>query len=190
MFNIWLGFYIIAALAIIGGGTMKINNLNQPIGAGIFFFGALAAFIVYGMRWFDSSSGILSKTPGQWPPTLNTCPDYLTYFSRKKTGGKAQDTCIDFIGVSTNATLKVFPPDGVQNPPSDEGFYFPLGTTSSDPVKKNNELCQRAMTYGLSWEGITNGESCTGPDGTPSNANGGAAKDACPATVATPKISG
>ena len=178
MFNIWLGFYIIAALAVIGGGTMKINNLNQPIGAGIFFFGALAAFIVYGMRWFDSSSGILAKTPGQWPPTINTCPDYLTYFSRTK-GTTHQDTCIDFIGVSTNGRLTMFPPNSITRPPPDDKYYFQLSTTATDPVARNQELCDRAMDAGLSWEGITNGESCTGPDGTPANADGGA-KAACP----------
>ena len=44
-------------------------------------------------------------------------------------------------------------------PASDE-YYFSLTTTSSDPESKNNELCQRAMSMGLTWEGVTNGEGC------------------------------
>ena len=60
--------------------------------------------------------------------------------------GSTQDSCIDTIGVSRNGALKVFPKNGVA--PSTNDFYFSLSTTSSDSVKKNQELCQKAITAG------------------------------------------
>lgn len=165
MFNIYLGIFVIIAIFIIGYGTFRIYDTKQTISALIFFVGSLTLFIIFGMKWFSPNS-MFSKTPVSWPPVINTCPDYLEYYKYSK-GDKSYDTCIDTIGVSTNGQLKKFPKDDIPDYPvndTDPSFYFPLATTS-DPKNKNIELCKRAIKYGLTWEGITNGESCILPDG-------------------------
>ena len=90
------------------------------------------------------------------------------------------DMCIDMVGVSRNGGITVFPANATSPPASDNPCYFPLATQSADPVKKRAELCQRAMTAGLTWEGITNGESCVTMDG---QSTGGASgsTSGCPA---------
>jgi hypothetical protein len=177
MFNIYLGAFIVIALAVIVGGTFELSGSNQTIGAILFFLGAIVVFIVYYLKWFGSINSMLSNTPVSWPPVINTCPDYLVYYKRTKADGTSQDSCIDTIGVSKNGALKVFPTSGT--PPVSDEYYFSLTTQSSDPTAKNAELCQRAMTFGLTWEGITNGESCMTPAG-PVAPSGGGGAGGCP----------
>jgi hypothetical protein len=180
MFNIYLGIYIIAAIVIIAGGTFKLFKLQQLIAAVIFFIGSLTIFIIYGIRWFEQANSLFSKTPVSWPPTINTCPDYLIYYDRIMPDGGSQKTCIDTIGVSKNGALKPFPAynKSTGSAPSGEEYYFSLITTNSEPAKRNAELCQRAIAFGLTWEGITNGESCSSSaDSSGGNANNGG----CPA---------
>jgi hypothetical protein len=182
MFNIYMGIFIVIAIVVIAGGTYKLVNMDIMVAAFFYFGGSLALFIIYGIRWFSSNS-IFAKTPGSWPPALNSCPDYLTYFARPQADGSTKKTCIDTIGVSKNGSLKVFPVGGGPAPTT-EDFYFSLDTTRSDPASRNAELCQRAMTMGLTWEGITNGESCVLPDG--SISTGATTAVGCPASTPTP----
>jgi hypothetical protein len=44
--------------------------------------------------------------------------------------------------------------------PSDDSYYFSLETTNTD---KKTAMCQQAIGAKLTWEGITNGESCVFP---------------------------
>lgn len=162
MFNIYLGIYIVVAIIILAGGTFKLISSGQTVGGGLFVIGAIIVLIVYGMKWFGKGS-IFSETPVSWPPTINTCPDYLVYYGRTMPDGTTQDSCIDTIGISKNGSLKVFPKGGAA--PSTDEYYFSLVTASSDPVTKNAQLCQQAIAAGLTWEGITNGESCITPAG-------------------------
>jgi len=175
--NIYLWIYVIIAIGIVIGGTYKLYGMGKSLGALLFFIGSLFLCITYGIRWFGTKSSLFSNTPVQWPPTINTCPDFLTYYKRSKLDGTVEESCIDLVGVSKNGVLKPFPKitsGPADSAPSGDDYYFSLTTSSSDPVKKNNELCQRAITNGLTWEGITNGESCINPDGTlgPSGASG------------------
>jgi len=180
MFNVYLAIFVVVALAVIGGGTFKLNNAGQTVASVLFFIGTIAIFGLYALRWFGSKTSMFSETPVSWPPTINTCPDYLVYYSRTMPDGSTQDSCIDPIGVSKNGSLKVFPKGGM--PPSADDYYFSLVTKKTDPAAKNAELCQRAITFGLTWEGITNGESCVTPAGpvAPSGGNGGGSSG-CPA---------
>jgi hypothetical protein len=184
MFNIVLGIYIIVAFVVLGGGTYYLQSSSQTTAAVLFFLGALVLLIVFGNKWFGSAGAPFSSTPVSWPPTINTCPDYLVFYERTMPDGTSQDTCIDRLGVSKNGALKMFPADGVA--PASDDFYFSLASKRTDSAGRNQELCQRAISAGLTWEGITNGESCTtaagpvapvGPGSGPSSAAG------CPATA-------
>ena len=163
IFNIGLVIYIISAIAVIAGGTITAFNSGKTLTAVLFFMGALAIFVTFGLKWFSPGS-LFAKTPVPWPPTINTCPDYLVYYGRPKADGTKENTCIDLIGISKNGGLKVFPKEILQGngtPPPDNEYYFSLSTNSSDVNTKNKQLCTRAIEAGLTWEGITNGESCT-----------------------------
>ena len=183
MFNIVLGIYIIVAIVVLGGGAYQLQSSSQMVAAILFFLGALVLFIVFGIKWFGSSSSVFSSAPVSWPPTINTCPDYLVSYERTMPDGTSQDTCIDRLGVSKNGALKMFPADGVA--PASDDFYFSLASKRTDDAGRNQELCQRAIAAGLTWEGITNGESCITAAGpvAPIGPASGSGSAGCPATA-------
>ncbi|NBY39661.1 MAG: hypothetical protein EBQ66_01805 [Flavobacteriia bacterium] len=185
-FNIYLIIYVIGAISVITGGTLTAFNGNKILAAILFFIGAVAIFVVFGLKWFSPGS-VFAKTPVSWPPTINTCPDYLVYYGRANADGTKENTCIDLVGVSKNGGLKVFSKEvlqGVGNPPAENEFYFSLKTESSDNDAKKQELCTRAIQAGLTWEGVTNGESCTSATGASVAPGSGTAN--CPSSLTLP----
>jgi hypothetical protein len=160
-FNIYLAMYCVVALAVVGGGSYKLNQMTYSTSAFLYLVGSLGLFVLYGIRWFGAKGSIFSDSEISWPSNINTCPDFLTYYERTKADGTKLRTCIDRIGVSRNGALQVFPANG--NAPSGEGYYFSLETTAGDQEGKRKELCQRCITMGLTWEGVSNGEGCVTP---------------------------
>lgn len=178
--NYYLIGFIALAFMIIGGGSYQVYNTNQAPAAILFFIGSLTLFIVYGLRWFGSSS-LFTPASGPWPPVINSCPDYLTYYQRTKDGIK-KDSCIDTIGISKdNSLLSKFPTDGTI--PESDTYYLDISGLSSDPTTKSTQLCNAAMSKKVTWEGVTNGESCvTRSTGTAASGGAGGAGGAagCP----------
>lgn len=158
--NIYLILYVLAAAAVVIGGTMKLKE--DTMSAVIFFMGGTFIFVVYGLRWFSSNNSILSQAPVPWPPQINTCPDYLTYYEVKNTAGAVTNkTCIDTVGVS-NGYMTKWPTDGtIPAYSSSSSYYFTIDTTETDTAKRNTALCAKAKDAKLTWEGITNGEACS-----------------------------
>jgi hypothetical protein len=176
--NIAMLVFIIVAILVGGMGTFAFYSSGRAIGAFIFFIGSILTFVFYGIRWFEGKAVLGSDSPVQWPPYVNTCPDFLTYYKRKTSNGTETDTCVDRIGVSRNNKLNVFPTDSNVNNENDS-YFFPLKTDSEDRAKKRAQLCARTIDYGLTWEGVTDGETCFSPEGTgvaiATSASGGAA---------------
>ncbi len=160
--NIWLILYGCIALAIVLGGTSFVYG-KGTLAAGLFAVGSVFLLVTYGLRWFGGENSMLSTATVQWPPVINTCPDFLTYYKRKKADGTTEEACVDTIGVARNPEMLMKFPEG--GAPDDDRYYFSLVTAKADTAGRNKELCQRAIQYGLTWEGITNGESCILPDG-------------------------
>lgn len=160
MFNIMLGLFIIFAILSGCGGIFYFARSQNYIASVIYALGALSIFIVFGLKWFTGNTQ-LGQTPTiQWPPNINTCPDYLTFYNRPSAkGGPPSPSCIDLVGVSRNGKLKKFPSD-TSNPPSDSSYYLMLPTLNTSDPSQAAALCQLASSAGLTWEGITNGESC------------------------------
>ena len=160
MFNIYLGAYICVAILVILGGSYSLYSSYEILVPFLFFIGSLASFIIFGLIWFSASGAVFAQTPVSWPPFINTCPDYLVYY-RRPVRNTFVDTCVDTIGVSSRTSrtplLKFTEPRWATR----DQFYFSLRTNATDPVGRNRELCTRAINAGLTWEGITNGETCT-----------------------------
>lgn len=178
--NFYMVWFIIAAILIGGIGTWKIYQSERSISALLFLVGAILVFVNFGIRWFATAGTAFNPAPATWPPYINTCPDYLTYYKRTKSPGVFQDTCIDRIGVSRNNAIKVFPTSG--DGPSDDSYYFDLKTASEDPVKKRTELCNRTIQMGLTWEGVSDGETCYSMDGTNTTVPPGDGGSSCPSS--------
>ena len=177
--NLYLILYGLVALAVLLVGISKLYGMGMTFGAVLYGVGASFMLVTYGLRWFGSDKSILSNVKGPWPPVMNTCPDFLTYYQRAKADGTKEDTCIDTIGVSRNPVIfPRFPSGGA--PPTDDKYYFSLKTTKADAAGRNQELCQRTIQYGLTWEGISNGESCILPDGSKVGPSSGQAPAGCP----------
>jgi hypothetical protein len=89
---------------------------------------------------------------------INMCPDYLVYFKR---GNK--DTCVDLLGVNrSNGSLQAWSKDDTpSNPPQTDAKYFNYVYKPGMTAAQLKQACDAAMQNGLTWEGITNGESCT-----------------------------
>jgi hypothetical protein len=153
--NWYLVSYILACIMIGFTGTYLLVSTGRSIGALTFFVGAITVFVIFGLRWFKYGANPFA--PNSWPPVINTCPDYLVFYNRTGATG-SEPTCIDVMGVSTEPSrLSKWPADGPA--PTDERFFFSLNFNQTG-VNLMAEKCARAIEKGLTWEGISNGESC------------------------------
>ena len=85
--------YVIFSVVLVAGGTFALYssaNLGRTV---IYAIGVSLIMLFFGMRWF----GNIPSASKLWPPTINMCPDYLTYIS--------ESGCVDTLGVSNNGGL-------------------------------------------------------------------------------------
>jgi hypothetical protein len=165
-------FLVIIIIVSSGNYLYKSERTVSAVFCSILF---ILIFVFFGQRWFNntstSSTGI--PIPKTWPPVINTCPDYLTYYNAGGVG-----TCIDLIGIVDSKYASIFTSwttSDVANPPpsSASNKFFPAiynaGKTDMTATCSNttctgtgdkqdskyylNQLC---MQRGLTWEGITN----------------------------------
>jgi len=175
-FNIKLFIFIIIALVIEFGVVMYClrSDPQQLLLAAIFVPFSLYIFFVYGMRWFGSN-GPYSGATVPWPPAINTCPDFLTYYPTKTSNGTLIPGCIDTIGVSSGGDSKFkqqksIPPStdlpsnvvSLENASSwNTSGFFPIQVIN----EKQHQLCDRVKAAGLTWDGVYDGQNCIKPDG-------------------------
>ncbi len=174
--NYSLVFYILFCIAVGLGGTMGLVRASRVLAAIVFFILAVLIFVFFGLRWFQYGGGDVTS----WPPVINSCPDYLTMYTRG-TGESAVRSCVDLVGVSKNGALAKFPnvEQGTQ-PPSDNKYYFPQNINPSAKLSDSpQKLCSYCIQSGLSWDGLVNGNSCTGKAA--GGGSGSASGGGCPA---------
>jgi len=154
--NYYLLIYIFLCIGIGLGGTAFLYQSGRTISAVTYLIGSILVFVFFGLRWFEYSESPWNAK--QWPPVINTCPDYLVYYARPTADGKTTPTCVDPLGVSlrTDALRKW---TGVPQTDND-AFYFSLTFTEAPGTALLNAQCQRALDKGVAWEGITDGETC------------------------------
>jgi len=154
--------YFILSIGIVAYGT----NALLPSGTGraiLFGIGSTLLFIFFGFRWFSSSSS--SSEPKTWPPTINSCPDYLTYVP-KNSPTIVSDICVDYLGVSVNGGLgKTNKNDSISyttNTAFASGAKIFPYTSANIKGSSVQAICDACATAGITWEGIFDGDSCIG----------------------------
>ncbi len=169
--NINLVVYIFLTIVVGIGGTVTLFQSGRVLGGLLFLVGAILLFVFYGLRWFEGDKA--SGNAVEWPPVVNTCPDYLTFFKRQTANG-TQNTCIDTLGIARGKTpMSMWPPGtNPENAPSDDKYYFNLDYGKNVIADLNADRCDAAIQAGVTWEGITDGEVCTFP-GAANTATGG-----------------
>ena len=149
--------YVFLAIVVTAGAGMQLFQSNRMWTAILVLILFTLIFYFFGIRWFRGTS-LLGGYQGSWPPIINACPDYLVYYRRGQ-----QDTCVDLLGVNRSGGVLVpwTQEDSPQNPPADDRKYFPYVYKSTMKAAELQQLCNYTQQAGLTWEGITNGESCT-----------------------------
>ena len=165
--NISMVLYIIMCLLVGYFGGNYFFKKGDTVSLILFLIGALTIFIIYGKRWFDPN-GLYNRGTMKWPPVINTCPDFLTAYTVKTSGGDVPG-CIDTIGVSrTGAFQKA--PSGVPKQKVPRPYttnnsgalnatlidFFPINVANESP----QALCDRLGNYGLTWDGVFDGDNC------------------------------
>lgn len=149
--------YVITTVGVIMMGASKLFSTGVVI-ATIYTIGVIILSIFFGYRWF--SQPVISK---KWPPSINMCPDYLTFVptvTSLPNGG-----CVDLLGVSKNGGLGKIEKSAIAGLASTNANVF-------DKTSKNvtdaitNELmqgiCDYCKTKGVTWEGVYDGDVCVG----------------------------
>jgi hypothetical protein len=113
-------FYVLFSIVLVAGGTFALyssSNLGRTV---IYAIGVSLIMLFFGMRWF----GNVPSTSKLWPPTINMCPDYLTYVRGTNLSG-----CVDTLGVSNNNGFAKIDPSEMASPTSAKVFGVGTGTT-------------------------------------------------------------
>lgn len=103
-------FYVLFSIVLVAGGTFALYssaNLGRTV---IYAIGVSLIMLFFGMRWFGN---VPSKST-LWPPTINMCPDYLTYVRGTNLSG-----CVDTLGVGG---LEKISPSEMSAPPQSKVF--------------------------------------------------------------------
>lgn len=149
--------FVLFAIAACSTAPVYFYNRSKYFAGFISLVLFILIFVFFGMRWFSGSemAGPGAGYKGVWPPQIAVCPDYLTYYKSGTTEG-----CYNATGSTLgNLTSLSAAPTGQDITTATKSFnnvYTP--SMKRDQLKP---LCDAAKTAQLSWEGITDSESCT-----------------------------
>ena len=159
--NWYVVFYILFSIVVVAMGVTKLFPMGTST-AVIYGIGSIMVLVFYYYRWFGNST---DGVPSTWPPTLNTCPDYLTYV--ESLPGDKKPGCVDMLGVSKNGRMKFTSQSKLATLGSNDKNDYVFPFTSNDVVNAPNSafikaLCTKCNYLGITWEGVYDGDSCTG----------------------------
>ena len=131
-------------------GAFYFNYVAQrSIQAVLLGTGFLIFSIYFGLRWFRNGE-IVTPTSGEtWPPSINSCPDYLSLMKVND-----QFVCVDPVGVSQGGMEKWTDPNQ-----TDPKYLFNLQLNKSG-AERVTALCNECRTKRVTWEGVWNGSVC------------------------------
>jgi hypothetical protein len=148
--------FVILAIIFCTYPPMYFFKQNKNVAAFLTLVMFILIFTFYGLRWFSGAvmAGPAGAYSGNWPPYVNVCPDYLTYFEDATRKG-----CIN----RTSNPIGGLPKANITPTNAQIFNHYATGTGVSNTydLKNKNRACMKAIEKGLTWEGITNGDSCT-----------------------------
>jgi hypothetical protein len=148
--NWYLVAYVLLSILFLLYTTGKLYPMGQTRGV-IYAIGTFFVLLYFGLHWFNKKT----KTTTTWPPVINMCPDYLTYFESGATKG-----CVDMLGVSTNAGLgNVVTNIATRTVTNTFPYTF---NSIKNKTTDINTICAECALKGLTWEGVYDGDSCVG----------------------------
>ena len=156
--------YVVFSIILVIVGTQKLTPMGTGL-AVIYAIGSVLVLVFFGIRWF-SKPGTDSTN---WPPTINMCPDYLTFVpnvasSRSVSGGG----CVDLLGVRSkdSGLVKANPSDLASLSSSNTNKLFeytaPDVNAALNDLNMIQAICTRCQITGLTWEGVYDGDTCIG----------------------------
>lgn len=159
--NFKLVAYVLFCIVFVIGTTFMIFSADTLARAVIYVVGAILVLVFFGMRWFGNAE----QPSGIWPPTINMCPDYLTFVPT--ISGAPRGGCVDFLGVSTQdgAFLKSQKSDlsSMTSGSTNKFFEFTANDVqNARDAASMRRICDRCRSAGLTWEGIWDGDVCVG----------------------------
>jgi NADH:ubiquinone oxidoreductase subunit 6 (subunit J) len=147
-------FYLFTAFIVIPGTYFLLSTQRMYIAGIIASIGLLILFILFGIQLFTVEGNyVTSPSKMTWPPSINTCPDFLSLYKINGTY-----SCVDTAGVSTNGGLPKFEPvngTGTSQTPT-AAQLFNLFLSDSDANRKNS-IKTECINKGVTWEGVYDG---------------------------------
>ena len=161
--NWYLVGYVLLSIVVTVMGFTRLNPMGTSR-AVIFAIGAVLVFVFFGIRWFSNPT----NTPKTWPPTINMCPDYLTFVpnlanAMSQSGGG----CVDLLGVTNSASgiMKIKPKEIPTLNSSNTNKVFNYTSTDvkvTTDQERMQIICDQCQASGITWEGVYDGQVCTG----------------------------
>jgi hypothetical protein len=155
--------YVLLALGVTVMGTQQLYSTGTGR-AVIFAIGATLTFIFFDSRWFGNQE----RPSSRWPPTINMCPDYLTFIPtvpglRNTNGGG----CVDMLGVTSKnsglARTNKADLSALSSASTNQLFEFTSAdVAAAKTIGDLQTICNRCSITGLTWEGVYDGDSCLG----------------------------
>ena len=158
-FNWSFWVYVVLSILLVIGAAMKLYPMGMPRTI-IAVIGIVLVTIFYAYRWFGNQADPSST----WPPTINMCPDYLTYVP--KLPGTNSPGCVDMLGVSKNGNLqKTLQSNLSEGTPLASNKI--IAVTSNDvkaatTTQQLQSICNICNRAGITWEGVYDGDVCVG----------------------------
>jgi hypothetical protein len=138
--------YILAVVIVLMTTVSYLYRSERLVAAISIFILFMLIFTFFGLRWFKHGLSSTSVYKGNYPPVINTCPDYMSVYRNGTTVG-----CIDTIGILRNGSGMSTIRRG--EIPADKDIFKHIYTPTSD----KDDLKKKAEDKSLTWEGITDG---------------------------------
>ena len=145
--------YVLLVIVFIMYVMMQFYRTQRFVSAGISLILFILIFTFFGIRWFQNGLSNTGSYTGNWPPVVNTCPDYLTLY--KDASGNSN--CVDNIGIANNAITTTFKSITTGTVTPSQNNIFPVIYTNGLSKTQIAVLKKAADDNGLTWEGITDG---------------------------------
>ncbi len=149
--------YIFFAFVISSGGAYALSSSGRIVAAIIFFVGIIAIEVYFGLRWFEGDKERTNKAEIKtWPPSINVCPDMLSYL-------KVGDVhyCVDTIGIAPAGGLAKYAEGASVSERPD--YFFNLHTDKSGEARVK-AVCEECQAKKVTWEGVWDGATCLGKE--------------------------